>query len=168
MAKAQGSCYPVRHVKTTEDLPRATANLATSSAAHAATRSPAYAERFLPKPAPGPATTFWKVFVKAIHSVAVIAMASAAIYLMYCAVTGRRDALVVWSLLMIGIEAIVYATFRNRCPLTILARNLGDEGGHDYLFEWILGTKRIKYVARTLALLSVIGVLALIISEIIR
>ena len=87
---------------------------------------------------------------------------------MYCAVTGRRDALVVWSLVMIGVEAVVYATCGKRCPLTILARNLGDEGGHDYLFEWILGTSRIKYVARTLALLSVIGVLALIISELVR
>lgn len=168
MTKLGGSCYPVGHVKTTEDFPQATANLAATSVAQAATRTPAYAERFLPKPAPGPATTFWKVFVKAIHSVAVIAMASAAIYLMYCAVTGRRDALVVWSLVMIGVEAVVYATFGKRCPLTILARNLGDEGGHDYLFEWILGTKRIKYVARTLALLSVIGVLALIISEVVR
>lgn len=168
MTKRRGSCYPVQHVKTTEDFPHGTVNLAATSASQGTTRTPAFAERFLPKPAPGPVTTFWRIFVKAIHSLAVIAMASAAIYLMYCAVTGRRDALVVWSLLMIGIEAVVYATFGKRCPLTILARNLGDEGGHDYLFEWILGTKRIKYVARTLALLSVIGVLALIIAELVR
>jgi hypothetical protein len=155
-------------VNTTEELKHGTASLAATSVSQGTTRTPAYAERFLPKPAPGPVTTFWRVFVKAIHSVAVIAMASAAIYLMYCAVTGRRDALVVWSLVMIGVEAVVYATFGKRCPLTILARNLGDEGGHDYLFEWILGTSRIKYVARTLALLSVIGVLALIISELVR
>lgn len=167
MTKWRGSCYPVHHVKTTENIPHGTANLAATSAAQGASRTPAYAERFLPTPAPGPATTFWKVFVKAIHSVAVLAMASAAIYLMYCAVTGRRDALIVWSLLMIGVEAVVYATFGKRCPLTILARNLGDGGGHDYLFEWILGTKRIKYVARTLALLSVIGVLSLIIAELV-
>jgi len=168
MTKRLGSCYPVRHVKTTEEFPHGTTSLATTSVSEATTRTPAYAERFLPKPAPGPGTTFWRVFVKAIHSLAVIAMASAAIYLMYCAVTGRRDALVVWALVMIGVEAVVYATFGKRCPLTILARNLGDGGGHDYLFEWILGTKRIKYVARTLALLSVVGVLALIISELVR
>jgi hypothetical protein len=155
-------------VKTTEELKHGAAHLATTGASQATTRTPAYAERFLPKPAPGPVTNFWRIVAKASHSLLVIAMASAAIYLMYCAVTGRRDALMVWALVMIGVEAVVYATFGKRCPLTILARNLGDEGGHDYLFEWILGTSRIKYVARTLALLSVIGVLALIISELVR
>ena len=155
-------------MKTTEEFPTGTANLAGANGQAAATRTPAYAERFLPKPAPGPVTTFWRVTVKALHSLFVIIMASAAIYLVYCAFTGRRDALMVIALVMIGVEAVVYATFGRRCPLTILARNLGDEGGHDYLFEWILGTKRIKYVARTLALLSVIGVLSLIIAEIVR
>lgn len=155
-------------MKTTEEFPTGTANLAAANGRSAATRTPAYAERFLPKPAPGPVTTFWRVAVKALHSLFVIIMASAAIYLVYCAFTGRRDVFMVIALVMIGVEAVVYATFGRRCPLTILARNLGDEGGHDYLFEWILGTERIKYVARTLALLSVIGVLSLIIAELVR
>ena len=155
-------------MKTNDDFPTGTANLAATSGQAASTRSPAYAERFLPKPAAGPVTTFWRVAVKALHSLFVLIMATGAIYLVYCAFTGRRDAWMVVALVMIGVEAVVYATFGRRCPLTILARNLGDEGGHDYLFEWILGTKRIKYVARTLALLSVIGVLSLIIAEIVR
>jgi len=168
MTKPLGSCYPDRHVNTNDDFPTGTANLAATSGQAGSARTPAYAERFLPKPAPGPVTTFWRVAVKALHSLFVLIMASAAIYLVYCAFTGRRDVLMVIALVMIGVEAVVYATFGRRCPLTILARNLGDEGGHDYLFEWILGTKRIKYVARTLALLSVIGVLSLIIAEIVR
>jgi hypothetical protein len=122
--------------------------------------------RILPKPAPGPATTFWRVFVKAFHSLAVLAMASASIYLVYCAFTGRRDVFTVLSLAMIGVEAVVYLTFGRACPLTILARNLGDEGGHDYLFEWLLGRKRIHYVARTLALLAVLGVASILVATI--
>ncbi|HZW28013.1 MAG TPA: hypothetical protein VFF08_06140 [Trueperaceae bacterium] len=121
--------------------------------------------RLLPRPAPGPATTFWRVFVKAFHSLAVLAMASASIYLVYCALTGRRDVFTVLSLVMIGVEAVVYATFGRACPLTILARNLGDEGGHDYLFEWLLGRSRIHYVARTLALLAVVGVASILVAE---
>ena len=155
-------------MNTNDDYSTGTANLASASGQAAATRTPAYAERFLPKPAPGPVTNFWRITVKALHSLFVIIMASAAIYLVYCAFTGRRDGFMVFALVMIGVEAVVYAVFGRRCPLTILARNLGDEGGHDYLFEWLLGTKRIKYVARTLALLSVIGVLSLIIAEIVR
>ena len=99
------------------------------------------------------------------HSLAVIAMASASIYLVYCALTGRRDVFTVLSLAMIGVEALVYASFGRACPLTILARNLGDDGGHDYLFEWLLGRQRIHYVARTLAVLAVLGVVAILIAE---
>lgn len=107
------------------------------------------------------------MFVKAFHSLAVLAFAAATFYLMYCAITGHRDALVVWSLVMIGVEAVVYLAFGRKCPLTILARNLGDEGGHDYLFEWLLGTKRIMYVSRTLAALGAIAVLMIIVTSLI-
>ncbi len=125
----------------------------------------ALAHRLLPRPAPGPLTDIWRVVVKGGHSLAVIAMASASIYLVYCALTGRRDVFTVLSLAMIGVEALVYASFGRACPLTILARNLGDDGGHDYLFEWLLGRQRIHYVARTLAVLAVLGVVAILIAE---
>ena len=128
----------------------------------------ALAHRILPRPAPGPATDFWRAVVKGGHSLAVIAMASASLYLVYCAFTGRRDVFTVLALVMIGIEALVYASFGRACPLTILARNLGDEGGHDYLFEWLLGRGRIHYVARTLALLAVVGVASILVAELIR
>jgi len=108
------------------------------------------------------------VFAKAFHSLIVIAFAGFSIYLMYCALTGRRDALIVWALVGIAAEAVIYLGFRRKCPLTLLARYLGDDGGHDYLFEWLLGTKRIFYVSRTLAALAVIGVLMLIVAEIVR
>lgn len=115
----------------------------------------------------GAGTEFARVFVKAFHSLAVLAFAAATFYLMYCAITGHRSALVWWSIAMIGVEAVVYLSFGRKCPLTILARNLGDEGGHDYLFEWLLGTKRIMYVSRTLAVLGAIAVLMIIVASIV-
>lgn len=159
--------YPASHVTSSDDLTNAAAGTIsgpTTEVAQALPR-PVFAERLLPRPAPGPVTDGWRIFVKAFHSLAVLAMGSAAFYLMYCAISGRRDVFTVLALVMIGLEAVIYATFGRKCPLTILARNLGDEGGHDYLFEWILGTERIKYVARTLALLSVIGVVMLIVAS---
>ena len=161
--------YPASHVTSSDDLTNAAASTVTgptNDMAQALPR-PVFAERLLPRPGPGPATEAWRIFVKAFHSLAVVAMGSAAIYLMYCAISGRRDVFTVLALVMIGVEAVIYATFGRKCPLTILARNLGDEGGHDYLFEWILGTKRIKYVARSLALLSVIGVVMLIVATLV-
>lgn len=100
--------------------------------------------------------------VKALHSVAVLLFAAAALYLIYCGLSGTRDAWMVASLVAVAVEAVIYLGFGVKCPLTMLARWLGDEGGHDYLFEWLLGTQRIWLVSRSLALLAGIGVLLIL------
>lgn len=120
----------------------------------------------LPRPRKTVVTEFWRVFVKAFHSLAVVVFALAAGYLIYCGITGQRDALMVWALVAVAIEATVYAGFGRKCPLTMLARWLNDEGGHDYLFEWLLGAQRIMLVSRSLALLAGVGVLLILIGTI--
>jgi hypothetical protein len=120
----------------------------------------------LPRPRKTVVTEFWRVFVKAFHSLAVVVFALAAGYLIYCGITGQRDALMVWALVAVVIEATVYAGFGRKCPLTMLARWLNDEGGHDYLFEWLLGAQRIMLVSRSLAVLAGIGVLLILIGSI--
>ncbi|HNQ99037.1 MAG TPA: hypothetical protein PKN52_03490 [Trueperaceae bacterium] len=107
-----------------------------------------------------------RVFVKAFHSLAVIVFAIAACYLIYCGVTGVRDAIMVWALVAVAIETVVYVGFGRKCPLTMLARWLGDEGGHDYLFEWLLGARNIGLVSRSLAGLAAVGVLLIIIGSV--
>lgn len=114
---------------------------------------------YLPNPRPTLLVVAARVFVKALHSAAVIVFAVAAGYLIYCGVTGARTALMVWALVAVAVEAVAYLSFGKRCPLTMLARWLGDDGGHDYLFEWLLGRERIWLVSRTLAALAGIGVL---------
>ncbi len=118
---------------------------------------------YLPSPRPNLLVVSSRVAVKALHSLAVLVFAVAAGYLIYCGVTGTRNALMVLGLVAVGVEAAVYVGFGGKCPLTMLARWLGDEGGHDYLFEWLLGTKRIWLVSRSLATLAALGVLLIIV-----
>ncbi len=118
---------------------------------------------YLPRPRPNPLVVSSRVAVKALHSLAVLVFAAAAGYLIYCGVTGTRNALMVWGLVAVGVEATIYVGFGSKCPLTMLARWLGDEGGHDYLFEWLLGSKRIWLVSRSLAALAAAGVLLIIV-----
>ncbi len=120
----------------------------------------------LPQPARTPAREFGRIFVKAFHSLAVLIFAAAAVYLSYCGITGVRSALMVWALVAVGVEALIYLGFGAKCPLTMLARWLGDEGGHDYLFEWLLGTARIGLVSRSLAALAGVGVILIIIGSV--
>lgn len=122
---------------------------------------------YLPQPRPNALVVSARVLVKALHSVAVLVFAVAACYLVYCGVTGERSALMVWALVAVGVEAVVYVGFGCKCPLTMLARWLGDSGGHDYLFEWLLGAKRIGLVSRSLAALAGVGVLTIIIGSIV-
>lgn len=119
----------------------------------------------LPQPAKTPAREFARVFVKAFHSLAVIIFGAAAVYLIYCGLTGERTALMVWALAAVALETVIYLGFGAKCPLTMLARWLGDQGGHDYLFEWLLGVERIGLVSRSLAALAGIGVVLILIGS---
>lgn len=121
---------------------------------------------YLSKPRPSVLVVSSRVFVKAFHSLAVLVFAAASGYLIYCGVTGSRTALMVWALVAVAVEAAVYVGFGRKCPLTMLARWLGDDGGHDYLFEWLLGTRRIWLVSRVLAGLAALGVLLIIVGSV--
>lgn len=118
-----------------------------------------------PQPNKSPASEFGRIFVKAFHSLAVLIFGAAAFYLSYCGLTGERSALMVWALVAVALETVIYLGFGGKCPLTMLARWFGDEGGHDYLFEWLLGTARIGLVSRSLAALAGVGVVLIIIGS---
>lgn len=135
---------------------------AAANAVGAARPAPAW---HLPQPRKTALTEFFRIFVKALHSLAVIVFAFAAVYLMYCGITGHRDGWMVAALIAVAVEAVAYLSFGVKCPLTMLARWLGDDGGHDYLFEWLLGRQRIWMVSRSLALLAAVGVLLIIIGS---
>lgn len=127
--------------------------------------TPAAPAWHLPQPRKTATTEFFRVFVKALHSVAVIVFGVAAFYLMYCGITGHRDAWMVAALVAVAVETVAYLGFGVKCPLTMLARWLGDDGGHDYLFEWLLGRERIWLVSRSLALLAAVGVALILIGS---
>ncbi|MBW7915266.1 MAG: hypothetical protein H3C53_01060 [Trueperaceae bacterium] len=122
----------------------------------------------MPRPREGSVVRAARAFVKALHSLAVLAFAVAAGYLIYCGFTGVRTAWVGWALAAVGVEALLYVGFGRKCPLTMLARWLGDDGGHDYLFEWLLGRRRIWLVSRVLAGLAGVGVLSVALGSLIR
>lgn len=99
----------------------------------------------------------WATVVKALHSLVMVAMVVAIYYVLYSAATGRLD---VWLWLAIGVVAAeggVYLAFGRRCPLTLWAKNLGDETGHDLLGEWLLPTSWLRWVVPVCAAVFVVG-----------
>jgi hypothetical protein len=98
--------------------------------------------------------------VKIAHSVLVLVMGAACVTVLVDGVTGRRDVWLWLSLAMIGVEGVVYVVNGRRCPLTKLARRLGDASGHDWLFERLLPEAYVVRVAPFFAWVTLLGLLA--------
>lgn len=109
-------------------------------------------------PAARPAFAF---AVKIAHSVLVIVMAAASITVLIDGLTGRRDIWLLLSLAVVGVEGVVYAVNGLRCPLTQLARYLGDPTGHDWLCERLLPERFVVRVAPFFAWVTILGLLAM-------
>ena len=99
--------------------------------------------------------------VKMVHSALVFVMAAAAITVLVDGLTGRRDTWLVMALAVIGVEGLIYAGSGLRCPLTLLARRLGDATGHDWLFERLLPEAYVLRVAPFFAWVTLLGLLAM-------
>lgn len=99
--------------------------------------------------------------VKIAHSVLLLVMASAAILVLVDGISGRRDVWLTLALLVVGVEAVVYAANGLRCPLTSLALRLGDPTGHDWVCERLLPERYVLRVAPFFAWVTLLGLLAM-------
>jgi len=99
--------------------------------------------------------------VKVAHSALVAVMATASLTILVDGVMGRRDLWLVLALAVVGVEGVVYAANGLRCPLTQLARWLGDPTGHDWVCERLLPERWVVRVAPFFAWVSFLGLLAM-------
>ena len=99
--------------------------------------------------------------VKVLHSAAMAIMAAAAITVLVDGLTGRRDLWLVLSLVLIGVEGVIYLANGRRCPLTKLALRLGDATGHDWLLERLLPEAYVLRVAPFFTWVTLLGLLAM-------
>ncbi len=101
------------------------------------------------------------VAVKVLHSVAMVVMAAAATTVLVDGVTGHRDVWLTVSLVLIGVEGVIYLANGRRCPLTKLALRLGDATGHDWLLERLLPEAYVLRVAPFFTWVTLLGLLAM-------
>jgi hypothetical protein len=77
--------------------------------------------------------------VKAFHTVAWFSIEACMIYVLYAGARGRTDGRVGLAAGVVTAETLVFAANGFHCPLTAVARNLGDETGSVtdiYLPQW--------------------------------
>jgi hypothetical protein len=101
------------------------------------------------------------VAVKALHTVVCLAMSAAVLYVLVSGITGTGGPLVWVAIGIVLLEAAAYAAGRMQCPLTRLARSLGDPTGNDYLSDLLVPQRWIRHIVPSCGLLFAVGLLLL-------
>ncbi|HEY3331501.1 MAG TPA: hypothetical protein VGK19_15835 [Capsulimonadaceae bacterium] len=95
-------------------------------------------------------------FIKTVHTVIFVIMATAVFYILYCGLLGRFDRLLYLALGLLSIESIVFVGNGMKCPLTKLAVKHGAEKG--YVFDSFFPEKWTRYTFPVFGSVLVIGI----------
>lgn len=106
--------------------------------------------------------------VKVAHSVVTFVLSGAGVYVLVCGVSGRRGPWLGVCIVALGVELLAYVGNGLRCPMTTLARALGDETGHDWLFERLMPEPWLRFIAPTFGGLAAVGLVSIAIAALAR
>ena len=81
--------------------------------------------------------TAWIFLLKLVHSLIYVFMAACLGYLFYAGVTATYDWKLVFAIGMIFLEGAILLVSGRRCPLSTLAKKLGDESGDDLIEDFL-------------------------------
>jgi hypothetical protein len=98
------------------------------------------------------------------HSLIYLFMSSCLGYLFYASITATYDWKLAVALGMIVLEVIVLSLSGWHCPLSTLARKLGDETGNDLLSDYVLPSWATRLTVPFCSLVFVSGLVLLIIT----
>ncbi len=102
------------------------------------------------------------VGVKLLHTLVFLVESAAILYILYCAATGWHDVwLGVAAVLVVG-ETVVFLANGARCPLTNVARRLGDATGNDFIADIFLPARFAPLIPRVCGALAAVGLLGLL------
>jgi hypothetical protein len=101
---------------------------------------------------------FW---IKFIHSVVFIVESVAILYILYCGIFDIRSPWLVVAVVLVLAEIVIYVANGTRCPLTKLARRLGDKTGDDFIADIFLPRWFAPLIPPICGTLAVIGLLAM-------
>lgn len=97
--------------------------------------------------------------IKAFHTVVFLVESASILYIVYSGLTGRRDSWLAVAIVLVLIESAVYILNGTRCPLTKLARQMGDRTGDDFIADIFLPEWFTPYIPRICGALAMGGLL---------
>lgn len=102
------------------------------------------------------------VVIKSFHTVVFLVESAAILYIVYSGLSGEgRSPWLTIAVVLVLAEIAVYLGNRARCPLTNLARRLGDETGDDYIADIFMPRWGADLIPPVCGSLAVFGLAAL-------
>lgn len=99
---------------------------------------------------------FW---IKLLHTLVFIVESAAILYILYSGLFNVRGTGLVIAVILVMAEIIVYVGNGTRCPLTKVARQLGDATGNDFIADIFLPERFARLIPMVCGGLAVIGLL---------
>lgn len=106
--------------------------------------------------------------IKSVHTFIFLFMSACILYIWYAALTRTYTVLLAVALGAVALETVVYLANGRRCPLTHLAQQHGDAGGHDWIADLFLPDWAARAIPSVCGALLVLGLLALVVLAIFR
>jgi hypothetical protein len=97
--------------------------------------------------------------VKSFHTLVFLVESAAILYILYSGLFDVRDPGLVVAIGLVAVEGAVFVLNGFRCPLTPLARSLGDATGNDYLADIFLPEWFAPLIPRICGGLMVVGLI---------
>jgi hypothetical protein len=107
-------------------------------------------------------------FIKLLHSLIFVFMSACVGYLFYASLTATYDWKLAFVIGVILLEGVVLLLSGRRCPLSTLARRLGDETGDDLIADYLLPKWAVRKTVPFCTLVFVSGLVLVIITYLLR
>lgn len=101
--------------------------------------------------------------VRTVHTAIYLVMAAATLFILYAGIARYRGPLLTASLVLTGLEAVVFLGNGRKCPLTALAQKYGAVKG--YAFDTFLPERCTKYTFRFFGTILVVGLALLVLNR---
>ena len=111
--------------------------------------------------------TAWIFLLKLVHSLIYVFMSACLGYLFYAGVTATYDWKLVFAGGMICLEGVILLLSGRRCPLSTLAKRLGDESGNDLIGD-LLPAWAVRLTVPFCTLVFVSGLVLLLVLYLLR
>ncbi len=98
--------------------------------------------------------------IRTLHTLIYIVMAISVVIVLIAGMVGQVGSFLLFPLLLLGLESIVFFANGMKCPLTGLAKKYGAEKG--YAFDTFLPENLTKYTFRFFGFLLVVGLILLV------